>query len=300
MSNPEPRIVPMRLQKFLARAGVASRRGSENLMTAERVTVNGRVVTELGSKVDPLVDEVAVDGKVVRLADGPVTLMLHKPAGFVTTMSDPQGRPTVAELVPTEACPGLFPVGRLDADTTGLLLFSTDGELGNGLLHPKRHVVKRYLAWKVVPRSANSKRCAMASNSTMDSLCRPTRACSKAARRCAQAACSTCRPQCRRAPPASTRMRAGGALQSARLCAFACARGGSARSSVCLEPSGTQWWRCIATRSGRSSWGSFLGAPGASSRPTKWQRCMRRPRAAINARMMPDTSVPDAFHKRNA
>ena len=146
MSNPEPRIVPMRLQKFLARAGVASRRGSENLMTAERVTVNGRVVTELGSKVDPLVDEVAVDGKVVRLADGPVTLMLHKPAGFVTTMSDPQGRPTVAELVPTEACPGLFPVGRLDADTTGLLLFSTDGELGNGLLHPKRHVVKRYLA----------------------------------------------------------------------------------------------------------------------------------------------------------
>ncbi|OUO90772.1 pseudouridine synthase [Gordonibacter sp. An230] len=136
----------MRLQKFLARAGAASRRGSENLMTAGRVTVNGNVVTELGSKVDPLVDEVAVDGKVVRLADGPVTIMLHKPAGYVTTMSDPQGRPTVAELVPVSAHPGLFPVGRLDADTTGLLLFSTDGELGNGLLHPRRHVVKRYLA----------------------------------------------------------------------------------------------------------------------------------------------------------
>ena len=71
-------------------------------MTAGRVTVNGKVVTELGSKVDPLVDEVAVDGAVVRLADGPVTIMLHKPAGFVTTMSDPQGRRTVAELVPTE------------------------------------------------------------------------------------------------------------------------------------------------------------------------------------------------------
>lgn len=140
------RVVPMRLQKFLARAGVASRRGSENLMTAGRVTVNGRVVTELGSKVDPRVDEVAVDGRAVRLADGPVTLMLHKPAGYVTTMSDPQGRPTVADLVPTDRHPGLFPVGRLDADTTGLLLFSTDGELGNGLLHPKRHVTKRYLA----------------------------------------------------------------------------------------------------------------------------------------------------------
>ena len=115
-------------------------------MTAGRVTVNGKVVTELGSKVDPLVDEVAVDGAVVRLADGPVTIMLHKPAGFVTTMSDPQGRRTVAELVPTERYPGLFPIGRLDFDTTGLLLFSTDGELGNGLLHPKHHVTKRYLA----------------------------------------------------------------------------------------------------------------------------------------------------------
>lgn len=136
----------MRLQKFLARAGAASRRGSENLMTAGRVTVNGKVVTELGSKVDPLVDEVAVDGVVVRLADGPVTLMLHKPSGLLTTMSDPFGRPTVAELVPTDRYPGLFPIGRLDQDTTGLLLFSTDGDLGNVLLHPRHHVQKKYLA----------------------------------------------------------------------------------------------------------------------------------------------------------
>ena len=143
-TQPEERLVPMRLQKFLARAGAASRRGSENLMTAGRVTVNGQVVTELGSKVDPLVDQVAVDGVPVRLEGGPV--MLHKPAGYVTTMSDPQGRPTVAELVPTDRFPGLFPIGRLDFDTTGLLLFSTDGELGNGLLHPRHHVEKRYLA----------------------------------------------------------------------------------------------------------------------------------------------------------
>lgn len=140
------RIVPMRLQKFLARAGAASRRGAENLMTAGRVKVNGQVVTELGSKVDPNTDRVEVDGIEVRLADGPVVLALHKPAGYVTTMSDPQGRPTVAELVPTSQYPGLFPVGRLDLDTTGLLLFTTDGELGNALLHPSHHVEKRYVA----------------------------------------------------------------------------------------------------------------------------------------------------------
>ena len=145
-TQPEERLVLMRLQKFLARAGAASRRGAENLMTAGRVTVNGQVVTALGSKVDPLVDQVAVDGVPVRLEGGPVTIMLHKPAGYVTTMSDPQGRPTVAELVPTNRFPGLFPIGRLDFDTTGLLLFSTDGELGNGLLHPRHHVEKRYLA----------------------------------------------------------------------------------------------------------------------------------------------------------
>lgn len=145
-SEDAPRIVPLRLQKFLARSGVASRRGSENLMTAGRVTVNGVVVTELGSRVDPLVDEVAVDGKVVRISDNPVTIMLHKPAGVITTMKAQSDRPIVADLVPTEDYPGLFPIGRLDADTTGLLLFSTDGELGNLLLHPRHHVAKTYLA----------------------------------------------------------------------------------------------------------------------------------------------------------
>ncbi|MCL2655205.1 MAG: rRNA pseudouridine synthase [Coriobacteriia bacterium] len=137
---------PLRLQRFLARAGVASRRGSEDLMTAGRVTVNGQVCTELGTKVDPACDEVAVDGKPVALAGAAVNLILNKPAGYVTTMSDPQGRPTVAELVPTDQYPGLFPVGRLDEDTTGLLLFSTDGELAHRLLHPKWHVAKTYIA----------------------------------------------------------------------------------------------------------------------------------------------------------
>jgi len=136
----------MRLQKFLARAGVASRRGSEDLMTAGRVRVNGEIVTSLGSKVDPLTDIVLVDDSEIRLSEGPVYLALNKPSGVVTTMSDPEGRPTVASLVPAEEFPGLFPVGRLDFETTGLLLFTTDGELAHRLLHPRWKVPKTYVA----------------------------------------------------------------------------------------------------------------------------------------------------------
>ena len=137
----------MRLQRFLARAGVASRRGSEDLMTAGRVTVNGEVARELGTKVDTERDEVALDGRPVHLADGAVYLMLNKPAGYLTTMRDPHGRPCVAELMPCDRYPGLFPVGRLDLDTTGLLLFTTDGDLGQRLLHPSHHVWKVYEAY---------------------------------------------------------------------------------------------------------------------------------------------------------
>ena len=142
----DERIVPMRLQRFLARAGVASRRGSENLMTAGRVTVNGRVTSELGSKVDPLVDVVAVDGVEVRLSDGYAYLVLNKPMGYLSTMHDPQGRPCVERLVPTKRFPGLFPVGRLDFDTTGLLLFTTNGDAAQRMLHPSMHVWKHYVA----------------------------------------------------------------------------------------------------------------------------------------------------------
>lgn len=139
-------IVPLRLQKYLARCGVASRRGSEDLMTAGRVCVNGVVTTELGTKIDPLTDVVTVDGAVISRSHGMVYLMLNKPAGYITTMDDPQGRPTVASLVPTQGYPGLFPVGRLDKDTTGILLFMTDGILARDLLHPKMHVNKVYHA----------------------------------------------------------------------------------------------------------------------------------------------------------
>ena len=136
----------MRLQKFLARAGIASRRKCEELITSGRIAVNGQVVTELGTKIDPRSDAVAFDGAPVSLPDDAIVIMLNKPAGYLTAMSDSREDKLVSKLVPVEAYPGLFPVGRLDRDTTGLLLFTTDGELGNALLHPSKHVDKAYVA----------------------------------------------------------------------------------------------------------------------------------------------------------
>ena len=153
----EPRSVPMRLQRFLARSGVASRRGSENLMTSGRVRVNGEVVSELGSRVDPATDSVTVDGRTVHISDVATFLILNKPSGYLTTMRDPAGRPCVAELVPVDVHPGLFPVGRLDADTTGLLLFTTDGMVAQRLLHPSFVKDKHYVALvrgKMTPSAA--------------------------------------------------------------------------------------------------------------------------------------------------
>ena len=111
------------------------------------MAVNGSVVTELGTKVNPDTDIVTVDGNTVTLSEDQCVLMLHKPAGYLTAMKEDRGRRCVAQLVPTQQYPGLFPVGRLDFDTTGLLLFTTDGELGNALLHPSFHVDKEYQAW---------------------------------------------------------------------------------------------------------------------------------------------------------
>ena len=137
---------PMRLQKFLARAGVASRRKSEELIAQGRVSVNGWFVTEMGVTVDPACDLVMVDGLPVELATRQVTLLLNKPAGVYSTMREQAGRECVADFLPLGEFPALYHVGRLDRDTTGALLFTTDGELGHALLHPSRHVRKEYLA----------------------------------------------------------------------------------------------------------------------------------------------------------
>ena len=132
-----------RLQKVLAAAGVASRRASEDLITAGRVTVNG-VRARIGDKVDPAVDIVEVDGERVKVDPALVYVILNKPQGVVTTTSDPEGRPTVTELVNLEE--RLYPVGRLDQDTEGLVLLTNDGTLVHNLLHPSFEVERVYLA----------------------------------------------------------------------------------------------------------------------------------------------------------
>jgi len=132
-----------RLQKVLARVGVASRRAVEDLIKAGRVTVNGRPA-ELGMRVQSDRDEVTIDGVPVGLATDLTYLVLHKPTGVVTTARDTHGRPTVLDLVPSD--PRVFPVGRLDQDTSGLLLLTNDGEFANRIAHPRYEVSKTYVA----------------------------------------------------------------------------------------------------------------------------------------------------------
>ena len=132
----------MRLQKFLSECGVASRRKSEELIISRVVKVNGRVA-QLGDKVDPHRDRVTVHGKPVKQVKEKVYLMLHKPRGFVTTMSDEQGRRCVADLV-KDAPAKVYPVGRLDRDSEGLLLMTNDGDFSNRMMHPRSEVSKTY------------------------------------------------------------------------------------------------------------------------------------------------------------
>lgn len=135
-----------RLQKVIAHAGISSRRAAETLMREGRVTVNGRVATELGMKVDPEADAIKVDGK--RLPPPPAVhayYLLHKPRGVVTTLSDPEGRMTVRDLL-RGVRERVYPVGRLDWDTEGLLLLTDDGDLARDLMHPSSAVRKTYLA----------------------------------------------------------------------------------------------------------------------------------------------------------
>jgi 23S rRNA pseudouridine2605 synthase len=133
-----------RLQKVLARAGIASRRASEELITSGRVQVNGAVVSELGTKVEPGRDEIRVDGRLLDRAEPLTYLVIHKPVGTVSTVKDPEGRPTVLDLVPDAG--RLYPAGRLDVDSEGLLLLTNDGEVTLHLTHPRYGQRKEYLA----------------------------------------------------------------------------------------------------------------------------------------------------------
>lgn len=146
-----------RLQKILSAAGVASRRAAERLIVDGRVSVNGSVVRELGSRADPGIDDIRVDGRRIT-APRRIYLLLNKPRGFVTTRSDPQGRPTVLDLVPDRR-EYIYPVGRLDYDSEGLLLLTNDGELAARLMHPRHQVDRVYEAHvQGVPDEADLRR----------------------------------------------------------------------------------------------------------------------------------------------
>jgi 23S rRNA pseudouridine2605 synthase len=132
-----------RLHKFLARAGISSRRQGEKLIQEGRVKVDGQVVDTMGMRIDPQKVQVTVDGRPVLLPARLRTVMLNKPAGYVTTMADPQGRRKVTDLL-TDQGERLFPVGRLDYDATGLLLLTNDGDLAHRLMHPRYKVAKTY------------------------------------------------------------------------------------------------------------------------------------------------------------
>jgi 23S rRNA pseudouridine2605 synthase len=132
-----------RLQKILAAAGYGSRRACEEIIRQGRVQVNGRVVTEMGTKVDPHRDEIRVDGAPLSRPEEKVYLILHKPPGYISTVHDPWGRPTILDLVPHRG--RLYPVGRLDAESEGLLLLTNDGQLTHRLTHPRYEHEKEYL-----------------------------------------------------------------------------------------------------------------------------------------------------------
>ncbi len=131
-----------RLHKVLAHAGVESRRAAEEMILAGRVAVNGQVITKLGTKVDPEHDAITVDGRPIPRRVKKSYLMLNKPPGYITTVSDPERRPTVMELVPHNS--RIYPVGRLDANSEGLILLTNDGEFANLLAHPRYSYEKEY------------------------------------------------------------------------------------------------------------------------------------------------------------
>lgn len=134
-----------RLQKYLASCGIASRRKCEELILQGRVRVNGQLISELGLKIDPSKDIIEVDGEKIK-EEEKVYIMLNKPFGIISSAKDEKGRPTVIDLVKGNVDKRVFPVGRLDFDTTGLIILTNDGQFANNVMHPKHHIKKTYHA----------------------------------------------------------------------------------------------------------------------------------------------------------
>lgn len=133
-----------RLQKFMASCGVASRRKCEELIQLGKVKVNGVIVTELGIKVDRSKDRVEYDGKVIKPEEKKVYIMLNKPEGYITSLKDEKNRKTILDIVKVEE--RIYPIGRLDYDSSGLLLLTNDGEIYNKIIHPRVEITKKYIA----------------------------------------------------------------------------------------------------------------------------------------------------------
>lgn len=140
------RMENIRLQKYIADSGITSRRKAEDLIRIGRVKVNGDIVTEMGVKISPMEDEVEVDGQLIKPEGKKFYIMLNKPSGYITSTSDDFQRPTVMELC-QDVHARIYPVGRLDYDTQGLLLLSNDGDFANAVMHPSNNLKKTYIVW---------------------------------------------------------------------------------------------------------------------------------------------------------
>ena len=134
----------MRINRYLATCGIASRRKSEELVLAGKVSINGKIITDLATTVNEQTDKVAVDGEVVNLTKEKVYYLLNKPKGYISSVTDPKGRKTIVDLIDTTE--RIFPVGRLDYDTEGLIILTNDGDLAHKLMHPSHEIEKTYIA----------------------------------------------------------------------------------------------------------------------------------------------------------
>ena len=233
-----------RLQKILSHAGIASRRAAERLIAEGRVTVNGKAVLEMGTKADPARDDIRVDGRRVKGPERLRYILLYKPTGYVTTRSDPQRRRTVMDLI-AGVREYVYPVGRLDYDTEGLLLLTNDGDLAAMLTHPRHEVERTYEAHVA----------GMPGEDAIDRLRRGIPL------------------DGRRTAPATSSCSTGGRTTVRDCCSSRSARAATGRCAACWRRWDIPCARCGARRSGRSAIVTSDRVNGGTCRRKSWPRC---------------------------